>query len=183
MPDVTLHVMRVVATHTLPPNSLKKASRYKIGDIIGASLTTSLATWNVPLDKYEFDDVISSPRLAFIHCVGVPSRVAEKMQEYLQQPIQNNDGELVRRVKYRFPPSVMPQGVKDTLNADKEITGDWSTIRNFIRRKVVVSNTDETQDTEADTPTDAEIGAERILVGSFNEGMTGEAGTVTVDTP
>lgn len=150
--DITLQVMVNVPTHGLNP--MKAAMRYRNGDILAVYRTNTIA--DMVDGKWKMRRVITAPRSVFVHITNVPQILAQKAVRRLIERHQPA-GETFRRRHYRIPPSVVPQAIKDTLQADKEVTVSWTQAKQVIRRKSVTTLLDPSMDDESVELQDADL--------------------------
>lgn len=122
--DISFLVVIEQSTHALPVS--KEPGRARNGDIIHTYLTPDIATFSV--DRYICNQTISSNRLGFIHCTGVPESVSLKIAW-----IQNGDDSNNRTYYFSFPH--VPAAKLAELNNNREITVQWVNARPYIRNR------------------------------------------------
>lgn len=147
--DVTLQVVVVAATHSLETPE-KEAARDRVGDIVGAYLTSQVGSPNL------------TGRLGFIHITGVPDAIPlRKVRDKLLRPCLNPDVEttrdgsgagdisttldpatnplsrqrILRKRAFRIPPSVLTAALRQELLDNREITVTWAQAKPRIRKK------------------------------------------------
>jgi hypothetical protein len=128
--DITFQIMLNAPNHILAGDKANR--RYTNGDIISAYLTTTLATLNG--QDYISNDVISSPRLAFVHVLNVPNDVAEKIQNILEP--QKTGSIITKRKKYYVDLSLVQQSKLDEITQNKQTTVNWSAFKSVTKTKV-----------------------------------------------
>jgi len=173
MVDVTLEIMLDLPTHDLSYNPEKAAARYRHGDILDIIRSIDFAAKDVNGD-YRITEGIGHPRFGYIHVTDVPADRARKMREVLTahtpetKQVADSDPETglpttkvvsdtYRQRRWRIPRSVIPAAAKTKLLSEREITVDWTTFRDKIRRKAVTNRLDPLLDNESNAVTDADL--------------------------
>ncbi len=130
--DISLTIM------VAPP----EGSMYRVGDIIDCSLMTS--------------SPCRHPRFALIHITGIPDRapsapLLKRIRRMFGASIEDNQQLLnpivLRRRKWFFDPVNTPNAVKQAIRDNKEFTATWAQLKEYIRRKLITKNDDESLDT------------------------------------
>ena len=171
MVDVTLRVFLNPASHDLSYNPQKAAFRNRRGDIFHVYLSDTIATL-VGNDYILDGGALGRDLFAWIHIRNVPNARARQMHRVLTQDsgetrlsdeldpetgLPQIVSDAYRRHRWRIPQSVIPAAARATLLAEHEITVGWSNFRNAIRRKVIISRTDPSQDDESNSVTNSEL--------------------------
>lgn len=156
--DITLTVLIKVGTSPLQAKA--EHQRYKVGDIIQARLSNTIAT------KVGSDYILGgggallSPNMVYVHVTDVPNDKAAKAQRLQDpeialtaagQPGGEDPGDYtVRRLhRYRLSKSSIPLAARQKLLADGEITVTWAQAKGHIRKKKVIDDMDSKMDTES----------------------------------
>lgn len=138
--DISLQVIVVPATHTLPTE--KHERRYVAGDIVDVISTAKLADWDGT--EYRVRGGITSPRLGFVHITGIPDRPLERIRNKLTRPyvdrdsvlVANPTGAILKRRAWRVPPTSIPAPIRNRLQTRREITVTWAQVKNFVANKM-----------------------------------------------
>ena len=154
MPALTLQLVVNVATHELPPGTLKNSSRYCNGDVVAA----------YPAEKYAsrvgnewiIDNKIGTDKSVFLHITGMTDDQVMRAIPRLTAATQLGT-ETYRRRKFRIPPSVWPLPLKDDILADKQATITWTQAKNLLRKKSITDAYDASTDDESTKVTDGDI--------------------------
>ena len=171
MVDVTLEIILEPATHDLSYDPKKAARRYRRGDIFEVHRSTDIAT--LTNGVYHLPS-IGTTVFGYIHIRGVPNARARRMREVLTRDsgetrtVSRIDPETMlaanrevvdnhRMRRWRIPRSVIPPTARARLLADREITVDWTTFRDKIRRKVTANRLDVSQDDESNVLIDSDL--------------------------
>lgn len=145
--NITLQVVIEAAGFT-HPDPEHNAAMERPGDIIAVYDSSTIKEPPNP-----------NTRLGFVHITNAPNVALEKAKRLMGRVVEFSGGGMVirRKRKWRIPPSVLPTAVKQALKTNREVTVDWSQVKPFIRRKVIVNNLDPTKDDESNAVTDADI--------------------------
>jgi len=135
--DITLQVVIDAPAHAIRGDA-KIACRYRAGDIVGVYLS---------------DEILAPPnpstRMGFVHITNAPDTYSfNTIKRVLTQPIITTHGGVDRRRAWRIPPSILPISARTTLINDREISYSWAQARPYVRKKLVVSLYDPSQDDE-----------------------------------
>ena len=171
MVDITLEIILEPATHDLSYDPEKAARRYRRGDIFEVHRSTDIAT--LTNGVYHLPS-IGTTVFGYIHIRGVPNARARRMREVLTQDtgetktVSSIDPETrlfedievldnYRKRRWRIPRSVIPPTARTRLLADREITVDWTTFRDRIRRKIIANRLDVSRDDESNAIADTDL--------------------------
>lgn len=97
---------------------------YKLGDIV-----------EVLDDAHPVVPVIQPPWY-IIRVNGVTKAQALQYMEPYLDPSDPTGKTILRRRKFNVDFAILPQAVRDALNATRYYEVDWSTVRNFVRNKM-----------------------------------------------
>ena len=154
MAAITLKLLINGPTHELPAGTLKKASRYKGGDIVAA----------YPANKYAsrvngewiMDDVIGTTKSVFLHITGMtPLQVKRAIPRLTAE--HQLASEIYRRRKFRIPPSVWPPALRADILQDRQATITWEQAKTLLRKKSVTAPLDASTDDESTQVVDGDI--------------------------
>jgi len=156
MPAITLQVMVNAPTHVIDTSFVanKAAMRRRNGDILAVHNTQNFATLNG--NDWNWNEPISSPRSVFIHIRDIPANLVPLARQRLTGKVKAAS-ERIRIRQYRIPPGIMPQPVIDALQADREVTMDWTQAKTIIKKKSVTVVLDPDQDDESTSVVDADL--------------------------
>lgn len=106
---------------------------------------------------------ISSKRTVFVHMRKVPNQAAQKIRRVLTDPLYELAPELpagiriIRRSRFRIPPSEVPSGIAQKLASQREATVLWKNIRPIIRKKQWVDKWNPDLDDESESVQDSDL--------------------------
>ena len=146
--NCTLAVIINPPTHDLDAD--KAARRIALGDICDAYITETVADFLLP--NWKMKGGIGSTRLAFVHVTDIPDVITfDKVKSVLIAPVYDplstvEDRRELRLNAWNIPVSIIPQAIKTKLLADKEVTLSFVNVKSYLRKKLVVSRLDPTQD-------------------------------------
>jgi len=135
--NYTLQIIINPGKHILS-GTKKNNRRVAVGDLIGVNITSDVAV-NVG-SKYILNDIIGSKRSAFIHVVGVPNIILLETIKKLIGPetsgsINPNRPTMAAKYKTQIKISSLPRLKRDELIKDKQITVNFSQIKNMLLNK------------------------------------------------
>ena len=159
--DITIQIILEPATHTLTDAS-KNARRYKAGDPVDVRNLAAPNTWGTRVaDTVTCNFDATQGKFGYIHIIDIPDQIDfELIKGKLLDGIRDQvDTEIVyRRRQFRLPIENLPDiPIVQNFLANKEGTFTWTAAKNYIKKKVVVNNTDASLDDEATSLTDTDI--------------------------
>jgi len=144
---ITLQIMLDAPTHNID-SSIDNSARNKRGDICAVYLTSEVGVTNP-----------DNP-MGFIHITDEPDKAYEKIKERLTSPIRNEvilDRPILRKRKWRILASAIPISARNRLLTDREITVTWNQVKPYIRKKIIISQSNPALDDEIIILTDEDI--------------------------
>lgn len=137
--NITLQILVEPATHTL--NDPAKASRrFAVGDLIMVFDADEVAPYNGV--NHILRDVISTTKFVFVHVRNVPDVNLDVLRENLlasdieigtfTEGIHDIIG-YYRRKRFNLDINNLPTSAKLRLQADKQITINWSQLRGYLK--------------------------------------------------
>jgi len=171
MVDVTIVIVLEPKTHALH-TAKAEAKRPRRGDIFTVYRSSDVAVLDGSGD-YHIPD-LSTAFFGYIHVRNVPNARALRMRDVLGANTEERSlrtkvdpdtgldeqveyGDPWRTRRFRIPRSVIPVAARNKLLRDGEITVEWTTFRDKIRKKVVSNRFDATTDDESGAVTDEDL--------------------------
>ena len=124
---------------------------------------------------YELGDIVEvsrrgtspcrHPRFALLRINGVPDNappnvLLRRLRRTLVGSIEDNtilrEPRIIRRRRWRLNRQSIPTAVKVAIRDNKEFTGTWTQLKNHVERRLVVVESDSSQDT-FEVLTDADV--------------------------